>query len=319
MKFIFKIQEPATFFYFLDSVSLWDIHTRKWIREYYENKFSITKQDKKFIKKYIKIRKKYPWGILDSDFILAKNFDEVNKNLNKRLTKNEYVCVMEIINYFYPNIHKIYIEWKNRLEKRKNNLEKLSKKIKTEKIFSEIIKFYKSKHYPVVVYVHLLINPSESQSGGGANINPRKHITIETSKLDKETTENVKNSLSVIIHETLHLIESGIEKKEWKNFEKRVKKQKLNFNILTEAIADTLVPHGYLAQKYKLNKKTVFQYKELKIPNKKNKSEYYQKTRQKLSALIYPLTEKQMRGGKSVFDDDYIEKCIFEFKKMLKK
>ena len=77
MKLIYKCGEPATFFFFLDSISNWSIHVRKHIKSYYEKRFTLTNQEKELIKKYKLIRKKHPWRQLDSDFIPVQSFNTV--------------------------------------------------------------------------------------------------------------------------------------------------------------------------------------------------------------------------------------------------
>jgi len=320
MKLKFEVREPATFFHFLDSISSWSIHTTKSIRKYYEEKFGISKEDNVFIKKYIKIRKKYQWGALDSDFYLSKNFKEARNRLKKRLNKKEYEELIEIINHFYPYIHKIFLEWKKYLIQRKKQLKNEVKKHNLKELFEEIAHFYEKKNYPKTVTVHLVVNPEKHRSGGGANIVPKKHITRAPQDLKSKHKRNLHCDISVIAHETLHLIEGKWRQKRWDDFKRFTRRNKIDVNILREAIADTLVPDGYLALKYGLiDKLHILNFNKIRKISKKNKSEYYRKARCKLSAMIYPLTKKQFVQGKSMFEENYLKNCIHKYVEMRKK
>jgi len=319
LKLKFKVDEPASFFHILDSISQWDIYTRIRIREYYEVKAGISKEDKKFIKKYIKIRKKYPWKVLDSDFVPAKDFNEVKRNLKKRLTKKEFGEVNEIINHFYSPIHKIYLEWHKVLEKRKKQLEREVGKFNINTILGEIENFYESNYNHPNIFIHLVINPSKHFSGGGANIRPPIHITIEPLDLYNDKIGIIRHSLPIILHESLHLIESQSPQKKWDEFKKKAESRKLNFSILREAIADTLVPDGFLADKHGLARKSILIYKNSRYPKKDASDlEHYRRMRWKLSAYLYPLTKKQIENKMSLFEGDYIDNCIKEFQKLQK-
>lgn len=317
MKLKFTIHEPGSFFHFLDSISLWDIHTRKEIKMYYENLFSLTGKDEHLLKDYIKIRKKYPWKKLDSDFYPSRNMQQVLINLRKRLNKNEYDKLEEIINNFNPNIHKIFLQWKKALIKRKQSLEKEVKKHNLKELFSDIAKFYGSKNYPTEVFVHLVINPSNHSRGGGANIEPRNQITLEPTNLKEIRQGAVLNDVSIIAHETLHIIEHKANRNKWGKFMSDIQKRKLNESILREAIADTLVPGGYLALKYKLiDEIKIVKFNRLRAISKYKESKpsrYYRRSRQKLSAMLYPLTENQMKMRMTLFEGDYIKKSIEKY------
>lgn len=321
MNLKFTTNEPGTFFYFLDSISLWDLHTRRNIYNYYKKKFGIKKRDKEMLKRYIKIRRKHPWGKLDSDFYPSEDFKKVRAKLKDRLTKKEYIELEIIINHFYSNLHRIFIDWRKYLSIRKRSLKREAQKLNLKGLFSEVAHFYESnKNYPKVVDVHLVANPSKRFSGGGANIFPEKHITLEPRKLKENNQEDLLQDFSIISHEILHLIENTANKKKWNQFKKESKRIKLNTEILREAIADTLIPDGNLALRYGLiNKITVFKFnklKEISKYRKTNPSKYHKKSRQKLAAMIYPLTKQQLEKKKSLFEGDYIKDCMDKYLEM---
>jgi len=320
MKIIFTVQEPPTFFHILDSLSQWDFHTRKPIQKYYKKRFGLSSEDKQFIEKYTKIRKEHGWGDLDSNFYPCKNFKQVETKLKEKLNKRELGTIKKVINHFYNNLHILYLESKIYLEKRKIILEKEAKKYHLNAIIKEIAKFYKSVNYPKKVYVHLVASPNKWKSGGGANIFPKKHITLEPQNIKKSHSQDIQLDLCVVIHEILHILEDNVSGDKWKKVKERLEKNKLDFWIFREAIADTLVPEGVLAIKYGLlNKEHIPRYKNKKIPSgNSDKYQYFRNSRFKLSALIYNLTKDKIRDKKSIFEGDYLKKCVNEYVKMIK-
>lgn len=318
MKLKFTINETATFFHFLDSISAWDIHTRSSVKKYYEERLGLSEEAQSFLKKYCKIRKKYPWKKLDSDFYTSGNFDEAFLKLKKRLNKSEFVQLKVIIEYFRTDLRRIFAEWKKFLIQRKKLLEREIKKHNLDLIFLDIANFYDSKNYPKTIYVHLLVNPSDHSCGGGANILPKENITLEPRSLKSTKRIYLNQDISVIAHEILHLIESHSNKTKWNQFERLMKKEKIAKGILTEAIADTMFPAGYLASKYKLvPRPECAGFSRLKIPKRENAREYYRKARKKLSAKIYLKTKKQIESGKNIFENGYLTTCTLEYKKLL--
>ncbi len=320
MKLNFKIREPATFFHFLDSLSSWSIHTGKSAQRYYKELFGISKKDMLLLEAYVSIREKYQWKELDSDFYLARNFEEVYFNIQKRVTSQEFSILLGVVEHFRPNIRKIFLDWKPYLLLRRKSLLKESKKHKLERLFSEVGFFYESKNYLSSVTVHLVVNVSTYSSGGGANIMPREHVTLRPEHLKSKHSLHVLNGILVMIHEILHIIEHKINEGKWGKFKRLTEKSGLDFEILTEAIADTLVPDGYLALKYGIIENVgILSFNRLKTISKYrtvNKGRYYRKSRQKLSAILYPLTKKQFESKRTIFEGDYIKGCIEKYLKM---
>jgi len=318
MKLIFTVNEPGNYFHLLDSISQWSIHTTEEIRKYYQAKFPLKEKDKNLIEEYIKIRNKHGWSILDSYFYPAKSLKEVYKNLERVLDKEELSKLIKIIGHFKKNFKKIFIEWKPHLERRKQSLKSESKKEHLTKILNEIAHFYEAS-LPEEIYIHLLINPMKG-SGGGANIHPKVHITLEPLFPKTNKRDLALDDLGTIAHESLHLIEHRSNKKKWKKFLNTLKKSKVDHPMLHESIADSIVPNGYLAHKYKIVKnKGILKHKNIKVTPKKQSERYnYITFRFKLAAHLYPLTKKQFEKNKSLFDGDYIKQCIKKYKEMKK-
>lgn len=314
MKLKFVCREPAIFFHFLDSISNWSIHTRKSIITYYENRFGFSERDELIIKKYIKLRKKYPWKKLDSDFYLSNNFREVHKKLSNRLSKKEHGEVKIIINHFYPNLHKVFHEWKKHIVKRKELLKGEIKRQNLNELFREIAGFYEIKNPPKEVTVHLLVSPNKNKNsgGGGANISPNKHITLEPHNPKSIQKKYLQSDICVIAHEILHQIEDGCIRSR-KDGLKKIGGKKIDLNMLNEAIADTLVPGGYLALKYRLVKRPKMHTISVKNYSKTNASTNYRVFRENLASLIYPLTKKQLEENKSIFQGGYLQKSTQKY------
>jgi len=314
MQIILTINKPGSFFHILDSISLWSIHTRPSIRKYYKKRFGISGEKKKIIKEYEKIRGKYGWQKLDSDFYPSKSFKEAGRKVKKRLNKKEYEKLQKIMNCFKNNINTLIKENINYLKEKRLKLNKEIKKQQVAEILKEISNFYESS-LPTKIYIHLLVNVS-SGSGGGANIEPDNHITLEPTNPKIKKKRKRYKDIPVIIHELLHIIERKSKQTKWEKFKSLSKKSKLDFGILHEGIADSIIPEGYLAVKYKLEKnQKVLKYKNIKIVSKKkDKRRWYDTLRKKVSAHIYPLTKNQFDQNKTIFEGDYLKECIKKYK-----
>lgn len=318
MECVILIKEPASFFYLLESISNWDIHTRENTREYLEGRFKFNNKDRVLISRYVKIRKKYPWKQLDTDFIPSQDFKEVKRKLKRRLNEKEFVVMEEIIDNFSGRFCLVFNELRPFLIKRKEKIESLFKEYILEEISRKIGLFYGVKNFPKKIYISLLANPCE-RGGGGANVLPAENIEIEPRNLKKDSSSEAKHDLAVIIHELIHLIEKRIDQKKWRDFEKRTKEQGLNFTILREAIASTLAPEGYITKKFGIKKKSVLIYKKILLINPFTKRERLNYLLKKLSARIYPLTKRQFEKNKNIFEGDYLENCFKRYKKLQNK
>ena len=320
MRINFYVREPGNFLHILDSISEWDIHTRRNIKRYYEKKFGVSKEDKKFIKMFIKIRKKYSWAKLDCDFYLSENLKEALKKCKKRLNNAEFSEFKAIINHFYKKNHALFLDFVKDLIRRKKLLEIEVKKHNIQRMLKDIANFYNINRLPKQINIHMIVNASGSQSGGGANIEEHlnENISLEPRMLNKNLKKDLFRDIGIIVHESLHLIEH-LEKKN--NIKEILKKEGLikdDSDILREAIADTLVPFGYFAVKYGLVKSPwVIKSKNLKITPKNKSERYYCRDfRAKLAACLYPLTVKQIEEGKSLWQGNYLKEAIKMFKQM---
>lgn len=318
MRIKFNIAELSNIFFIMDSVSDWSIHSRPKIKKLYECQFGLGPKGKEILKEYVKLRKKYGWSKLDSIFYLAGSLKEAFKTARKEMTPQEFIVLKRTIDHFYKTAKIMYEDHKRKLWLRKKSLEKEIQKKEISKILDEISKFYESEKRLKKVTCHLNINTSDGNHGGGANIEPKEHITLEPYMLGMEKADFLLTDIRIMIHEILHLIEGRETIKEIKR--KMPHQDKIDTDIIREAIADSLMPVGVLAVKYKLTDKSkILQHKKIGLVSKKKDKRKYDKTmRQRLSVEIYRLTENQIKKGKTFFDGEYLNKVIKKFHELKK-
>lgn len=312
MKFTARIREPASFFYLLDSLSNWDPHTRAENKRYLLEKFKFGILDKFLLIRYTKLRKKYPWKQIDSDFILSEDFEEVETRLKRRLNESEFRLMKRIIKNFQEKFHSVFMDCKQLMINRTKLIEELIESYNLQRIVGEIANFYEVKINLKHIYIDLLANPS-GKGGGGANVFPSDCIQIEPKELWNNNRENAKKDLAIIIHEIIHLTEKRISQKKWRAFEEKVKKEKINFTILREAIATSIAPEGYIATKYFLASNSL---ENEFTKNTKNKEKSLNAQIKNIAIKIYPLTKKQFEKKQTLFCGDYIDRCILIYKRI---
>ena len=137
-------------------------------------------------------------------------------------------------------------------------------------------------------------------------------------------TSSEEKAIRLILHELIHsyfeelkfrkLLKDYLKKVDCKKFIKTsvFKEIKSLETIINEMIVDSMMPNGYLAEKYfhfKVNKK----FKDIKkIKNKKNKSlEDYRKL---ATYYLYPILKKYLVNKKPL-DENYIKKTVQIFLK----
>jgi hypothetical protein len=133
---------------------------------------------------------------------------------------------------------------------------------KNNKLFEDLKKILGSPKSTRKITVIALASPLKGEgitAGGGANIGD-KHITLEIPRLKNNSWE-FEYSVGILAHEIGHLIFNSSHK--FKTLKKNINNFKLsNFlfknitpksntlEFITETIIESLVPYGYLGQKY---------------------------------------------------------------------
>jgi hypothetical protein len=314
----FQVSKPANLFHVVDNTSLWDeAHCRANIRKWYEELFGLSAEDEMLLEKYATIRKKYGWKKLDSDFIPSRNYRQALSKARKRLKPSDFNALYEVIKHFSDNAGEMYSDTRPKLIRRKSNLEIEVQNHELNKLFEDVASFYGVKYYPKQFTAHLLLNASDGSVGGGANVEPRVHVTVEPLYLGEEKTEYLLTDIGSLSHEALHLIEDCTDIYDLEKYVGLTRRKGIRGfeeEILREAIAETLVPWGFLSVKYGLmNEPKILRCMDIPIKppiDKKDYRQYRIDFRHKLAAHLYELTLKTLEKENSIFDGNYLETAI---------
>ena len=269
IKFKFVISRWANFYYFIQNLSCWhfsnmDIYNTEWRKQL--PRFS--NEHEHLLNQFAEVRKKHP----PADSIFEEAFyssEEPFIALQKELSSQDLIIIEEIFQSFESFFNIIYKAEKVKLNEWRTDLEKYN--YKNNDLQKSIEIFYNKKiTKDEVLNCYLLISPL---GFSGASIR-KNTITLEISNLP---LSNIDKVFSVLWHETIHAC-----------FDKHYFRELTNSLIITdgqkralkEIIASSLLPYGFLGEKYFNLKKTNNIYMRYKIDAEKtetiiNMSELY--------------------------------------------
>lgn len=289
IEFKFIINKQANHYFFVSNLSEWHFSNRPKYNELWLKKFGpLSREEISALKEFRKIRKKYPdsRSIFEKSFFLSKKPYET---LKRELTDNEIQIVKESMNFLKNKFDTIYKEdllllkrWKIILSENTNNSNRNKKIVEIlETFYNAPLEKNKS------IYCFLLLNPTTSTGGGGANIDD-KSITCEVSHRLEEQANHING---VLWHETIHLLFDN--KSLMTLLKKYFKKDLEKVFMYRELIASSLFPSGILGNIFL----------ELKITNNLYK---YFSTSKETSARIINLSKKYIKNGLSI-DKKYLD------------
>ena len=269
MKFKIIISKQANLFFFISNLTEWHFSCRLAYNEEWIKMTGALKSDEKKILKKIKIiLKKYGFKTYLGKFFINSGGSKNNWNkLEKLLKPREYKDLKASFEIFSARFRGL---WLNNLEILKRNKKIINDELKKKRI-SQIIKnlhnfFDYQKSRLKILEIFLIASPVPFSNNGGANLK-NNQITAECHKIEPETSYS-ERIIRLIFHEYSHLL---LKSSEYipilsKNYDGEQLK-------LGEAVICSLLPNGYLAEKYfhyKVSKK----FKTKQFKNKpKNKQE----------------------------------------------
>jgi hypothetical protein len=293
----------------------------------------LTDKEKQTLKQLAKLLIKYhfssgqkgpddPSKFLGIPFTIYSD-DDVWEKVEEWVEPNEFLILKNVFKVFEPRFEEIWIEEKPKLENWKTALIKELAKKKYDDLERDLEAFFNQKPRYSQIDVYLLIGVAGT-SGGGANVGPAR-VTLEPTGL---STDMVSEMLNVLYHETAHLT---LEHEYYQNLlEDFLKSSRGNFSekhaffksgrdlrtIINEAVMTSLLPEGYLANKYFGN--NIFKRVE-KVLGKsfenftKDKREDFRVYRLFAAAELFPVARDYIENKKPV-DGDYLQKVweVFE-------
>lgn len=311
MKIRFRVSEPSNIFQVIDSLSAWDIHANKNLGRLYRAQFGITAREDKMLRLYVGLRRKYRWGKLDSAFVLSRTLNQAYKEAAAFMATDRLEQLKQVFDCFLDNARIMYLDSRRKLNKRKADLLGEVRRRPLRAVIEDVARFYAAKTLPHSTTVHLLLNTCDGQSGGAANIDPNGHVTLQPIYLGKEYRANAIYDLRVVLHEIVHVIEREMVRDRHESFTSQLRQKHLSRSeqeLLREAIACTLFPHGFLAVKYGLAEEGL----RSKSKNTTNGNDTCRAASMKreLTARLYQLTANQMRKRMSIVAEGYLSKAV---------
>jgi len=247
MKFNIKISKSANFYFFVQNLSEWHFSNRSEYNQIWREKLgNFSNAEETSLKEFAKIHKKYTFGknYLGRFFFTSKKPME---QLQKLIFANDFHKVNSAFKLFQRHFNTIFKKdlpvlknWKKLIEA---NLKKNSKI--TQEIDKRLSILYETKPSRQIIKIFLLLSAGKT-SGGGANIEKQKSITLEISG---SPPEKINDALGIVWHELIHLY---FEKENYcplieKTLPQVPEDKKMK---IREATTSALFPNGILGKRY---------------------------------------------------------------------
>jgi len=314
----FKIQPMISYwancFFFISNLSEWHWSTRKFYNSYWLSRTGkLTSTESEALTKAKAIFAKYGfgdryWGLV----FLREPEEEVWDKAKRFFEPQELKSLEEIYEVFKHRFEAIWKTDRENLLAWRDRFNDIRDKLCPDALLSDLDALFfgterKRKHKSVKV-VFLISFPNKF-AGGGGNLGPG----VVTLELSQTPLEYVRPVVLAMWHEIAHSLwmingyEDMVEK-----FVKE-KDEMLNFDdspslrvFVNEAVAESLLPYGYLAQKHFNFPSDEYFSKQEKIVLRKENN-VLEKWRLYSASRLMPLARKYVEEGK-VLDSAFLDK-----------
>lgn len=348
MKFEIRYTKLGNQFFFISNLTEWDFHCRKhYNQEWLKQTGLLTSQEKKILKKFGSVMKKYGFGRKNNKCVylgipfIASSEKQVWQKVKNWVKKKEYGIIKKTFKILEPRFNQIWADAEKQLKKIKQGLEKKLKEKKIKSALKYLSFLYNNKETAdKIIEIYLLISPLKNNLGGGANLGPEK-ITLEAAMADKKTLNFL---VLIVLHELIHLFEgkyfrpllknwvNGLTQKERRKIKKSQIFQQIKQSgnatdkmiiglIINEIIASSLLPEGYLRGKIfkrenvKINIRNYFKNNlKSKVTSPPRRYRTIKTLRQYTAYHLYSSIKKYSRQKKSL-NESYIKKAYRLFKR----
>jgi len=331
MKFRIYYTKLGNQFFFVSNLAEWHFSCRKkYNQEWIKQTGVLTIKEKDALKKIVKILKKYAfWEKNGKKIYLGIPFITSSDKrawmaIEKWVNKEEFKKIRQIFKIFDERFNKIWVKSAIELKKAKKILNiSLNNKKEIKEILEDLSSLYQQKiNDELSIKIYLFHHLVENSFGGGANLN-KNQLTLDCPSITPNTSSE-ERAIRTLLHELIH---NYFETPQFKNllincldemdYKKLVdssifKEVKSVRNIINEMIVESLLPNGYLAEKY-FHFKVAEKIKNIEeIENKKDKSlaDY-----RLLSAYHMYSISKNYLDNKKPLDEKYINEIIKIFLK----
>ncbi len=267
MRFNFYISKTANLFFFVSNLaacfpSCREEYNKEWIKltgKLTQEERESLKKSREIIRKYTNRNLKFKYDYLDIVFTTSKNKSQLWRRIKKLTAEKEFELLQKVFSGLSPRFEKIWEVARPKLFINKKNFEYFikSNKEKIKFILSDLADFYGERVPKGSINIFLIYVPIKK--GGGGKAREKRIILLERGVVKKNSYE-LRQAIAILIHEIIHsFFEGNYLKKLTYNFMRKigvkkfikVGKTKYDLEILLrEAIASSLTPQGYLAEKY---------------------------------------------------------------------
>jgi len=271
MRFKFIVSKTANQFFFISNLAEWHFSCRKEYNQQWLNKTGPLKALEKKALKYFKTlleknnlsyknKKEFKAGnskFIGKIFYTTKE-SQTWRKLTKDFSRREAEQIKKIFGIFSSRFNKV---WSPENNKRTMILKESMRQKNYQKIFQGVETFFGFKNREELINIIILYSPLDwdETSAGSANVG-NSYITLELPHL-KRNTWQLDFSIGIIAHEISHIFYRSSSSIDIAG--KLIKKERLSSNIpsklfpqrnapeiVDEVITSSLVPSGYLAEKF---------------------------------------------------------------------
>lgn len=317
VNFEFRVNKTSNLVHFVTNMSNWHFSCRGYSNRFWiEKTGELTEKEKKMLEDFSLVLQKSPFGnnYWGKKLLAQDNIESIVNQAKAIFADDDYRIFKEAISLFTPRFEKLWIEEEEKLTNWRTALEEGQNKFKLNGLEEDLNKLfdYKAKLEGKITVILLMAGPNNSASGG-ANVD-KKILTLE---LSQTPIDFMRPVLLTLWHETVHELwdkpsDLSIKIDDFLSRNEIVNPYpNIPMTILfKEAIMESLLPRGFMAQKY------------FGFPSR----DYYAKTLTNLSpkdglsywrtfsgSQLMLLSESYIKNGRSV-DAEYFN----EIKQLLK-
>ncbi len=333
MKFKFFYTKLGNNFFFISNLAEWHFSCRKKLNEeWIKQTGALTIKEKNALEEFAKILKKYSFKkengkklYLGIPFIISSN-EKGWLAVKKWVNKEEFENIKRVFKIFDERFDKIWGKSAGELEEMKRILNiSLNNKKEIKEILKNLSFLYRQKiKDKLLIKIYLFHHLAENSFNGGANLN-KNQLTLDCPSIMPNTSSE-ERAIRTLLHELMHnYFETPRFKNLLKNYLDRIDQNKFTDtfalkevkslrNIINEMITESLLPDGYLAEKYfhYIVAKNMKNIKDIESKKDKTLVDY-----RKLSVCHMYSVSKNYLDNKKTIDEKYIDEIIkifFKFK-----
>jgi hypothetical protein len=324
MKLYFHITKTGNLFHFISNLVDWHFSVRSSYKKYWLKKTgNLTSEDKIWLNKAKVLFQEHGFSSNNnwSTVLLRRPEDDLWQVAEERFGKKDTDRFREIHDYFLPRFEKIWPAEKKLLSSWENKLQESLGTYTPNALLDDLnTLFGVVPDFSNDIKVILLLS-SPASMGGGANVG-KGGITLEISNMQLEKTKEV---WLLFWHELIHvywernneymnMIKNYLDKTNITSFSKNIPAKV----VIKEAVMESLIPYGFLAQRHFSFKSKAHTLKKLQDYVGKKRLENSMSYWRRYSLIKMLDIAKEYVEKKKPIDKNYLNKvaqALEEFKK----